>query len=417
MKTNFGNRNQERASVLAVGLVIGIILCIALISYLSLVHQQNLTVARAQAWNEALALAEAGVEESLAQLNPGALVTNILQNNGWSVSDGFYRPGTAKRDLGSGYFFASYTPTPPPVIYSTGYATIPAMNMTVQRTVEVKTTNASLFSVGMVAREDIRFNGNGLTTDSYDSADPAHSDNGMYDSGEKLHNGDVASIYGKVDLGNHTIDGSLYLGASATWDNSGTITGSKITDYNLEFPDVNPPFDPGSAQTPQAGNGKNNQHQYIIGQGNYYLPSVSVANGKDIYVTSPEAVLYVGGNFDSQNGAITLAPGAKLMLYVGGATTKLGSVNNTNTAKSFQYYGLSSNTSITMSGNSMFVGTIYAPNADFTGNGSGNNILDIQGGMIVQSVTMNGNFAFHFDEDLRRGIPPRGYVAISWREL
>ena len=63
--------------VLLITLFIGAAIGIALGSYLLLVRAQNVSVVRSQAWNGALAMAEAGAEEALAQLNPGALEKTI----------------------------------------------------------------------------------------------------------------------------------------------------------------------------------------------------------------------------------------------------------------------------------------------------------------------------------------------------
>jgi hypothetical protein len=38
------------------------------------------------------------------------------------------------------------------------------------------------------------------------------------------------------------------------------------------------------------------------------------------------------------------------------------------------------------------------------------------GSIIANSVTMNGHFSFHYDENLAN-YSTRGYVAASWREL
>ena len=55
-----------------------------LLYYFNLVKTQNGLVARSQAWNSTLSLAEAGAEEALAQLNPAApqLVVDRTAN-GW----------------------------------------------------------------------------------------------------------------------------------------------------------------------------------------------------------------------------------------------------------------------------------------------------------------------------------------------
>src|SRR5437762_10115198 len=77
---------KEEGSVLMVALILAGILGVALASYLLLVRGHYTSVNRSQSWNAALALAEAGAEEALAQLNPGAAPPRApLTGNGWEL--------------------------------------------------------------------------------------------------------------------------------------------------------------------------------------------------------------------------------------------------------------------------------------------------------------------------------------------
>src|SRR3954449_10290803 len=89
--TRAGN---EQASVLLVALGITLLLGLGVASYLMLLRWQHVSVARSQAWNTALAMAEAGLEEALAQMNPGAPQPVIDRTaNGWgAAAGGFYGP-------------------------------------------------------------------------------------------------------------------------------------------------------------------------------------------------------------------------------------------------------------------------------------------------------------------------------------
>ena len=62
-------RTGEFASVLFITLILAGLLGLTLGSYLYWVRTQNLLVSESQAWNTALTIAEAGVEEGMAQLN------------------------------------------------------------------------------------------------------------------------------------------------------------------------------------------------------------------------------------------------------------------------------------------------------------------------------------------------------------
>jgi hypothetical protein len=144
-------------------------------------------------------------------------------------------------------------------------------------------------------------------------------------------------------------------------------------------------------------------------------------NSSQKMLVTGNAVLYVSGNVSlSGNASITIAPGASLKLYVAGASASLGGngvVNVAGNATNFFYYGLPNNTSLSFRGNGTFKGVIYAPNANFTLNGSGSGSDDFIGASITKTVTMNGHFHFHYDEALRKYGPPRGYIVTSWNEM
>src|SRR5688572_17211039 len=62
-------KNNENGSILAIVLIVVMLIGISMASYLKLVANQNLSIQRSQNWNHALAVAEAGIEEAMAQLN------------------------------------------------------------------------------------------------------------------------------------------------------------------------------------------------------------------------------------------------------------------------------------------------------------------------------------------------------------
>jgi hypothetical protein len=147
-------------------------------------------------------------------------------------------------------------------------------------------------------------------------------------------------------------------------------------------------------------------------------PSGAKFKNNDIILVTGKARVYVTGDFDMANGSrIIIAPGASLQLYVGGANTTIATLNNAGNCATFTYFGLPSNQSITLNGNDIFLGSIYAPSASLTMGGGGNNALDYQGACAVSTVGLNGHFNFHFDENLKRKGPVRGYQISSWIEM
>src|SRR5437879_5608311 len=78
MKLNV-KKNPATGSVLLVTLATCVILGVLMGSYLSMIKTHHFSVARGQAWNSALVVAEAGVEEALAQLNDTNLIKLGIQ--------------------------------------------------------------------------------------------------------------------------------------------------------------------------------------------------------------------------------------------------------------------------------------------------------------------------------------------------
>jgi hypothetical protein len=156
---------------------------------------------------------------------------------------------------------------------------------------------------------------------------------------------------------------------------------------------------------------------YVLDSQNYQLSSV----GNSTWIVKGNATLYVTGDISMDgNSQITILPGASLKLYVAGASAKIagnGIVNQSGDTLAFQYFGLPSNTSLALSGNASYTGTFYAPSADLSMNGGGNNTYDFAGASITRSVKMNGHFNFHFDEKLGRLNGPIRYRVASWDEI
>lgn len=394
-----------------------------LYSYLNSVQEQRALIARSQGWNGALTLAEGGVEEAFAQINPGAPAPPLdLTANGWgAASGGLYGP--VSRSLNSGSYSVVLTTDPLPIIYSTGYVTVPALSATLTRVIRVSTTNAPLFSVAGAARSGIDLKGNNINTDSFNSALTNLSTNGRYDSTKTSTNGDLASITGIVNVGNANVNGSVSLGPTAT-DSilaNGSVSGGVANDFNVEFEDVVLPQTSWLPLAPLAIptiiNGIS--YNYVLNlSGRDY--SINNLNGS-IYVASNTVVrLKLTGNASPSNIEVAGAgsTAGKLTIYMDGPTFSLGgsAVVDGGLASSLAYYGTTNNTQLNMTGNAAWTGTIYAPEADVKMGGGGNNTYDVVGAIIANTITLNGHFNFHFDESLL-GSGPTRFVANSWREL
>jgi hypothetical protein len=393
-----------------------------LAGYLGLLSSRYKVTMRSQCWNAAVPVLEAGIEEALTHFQDDL---NNPAGNGWTLGTISGQQVYSKRRAfadGSYFLVNIYNGAPAasntPNIYSTGFVPSP-LDRThyISRTARVQGTNQALFPFAFAAIQQIQMNGNGLAADSFGSSKPSLSTNGQYDPAKTSTNGSVASVIGPVDFGNHNISGSLYMGPSASSSvPSGQVSGSIYTDFNVSFPDV---VLPTTSWLPASTTTIGGTATYdFTASGDYYVtsssniqvePGVSVRIRVDASTFNPASVHVMATNGVS---------GSLVLYQVSGTSSMNGNVTvDSGRARNFYYYGLPGVTSITYGGTSSFIGAVYAPEANLTLNGGGNN-----NGLIGSSVTkslnaMNGHYNFHYDEDLLSSGPVRAYVVTSWKEL
>ena len=442
MKLLNRSKQAQAGSVLVITLGLAVILGTTLGGYLYWVRTQHVLVSQSQGWNSALAISEAGIEDGLAQANVvfGTNYLPSIQTN-WSqgVVSGAYGPRS--NGVANGFYNVILIPTNPgPTIISTGIVQVPFTGQKLKRTVMVTTTNIPAFSNAMMVKTNITTKGNNLTVDSFDSTDPYHSTNGVYDASTRKAGGDIATTGGFVNIQNADIYGKLKTGPSGsysigngsvgdlTWNVSGQIQpGWYANDFNMDFHDVDPPYTSGIDPTLPTTKVNVGTNTYVLlgGLNYYYNGDFTMNQNETLYVAGSNTTLYVTGNFNmkSQNACyISLAPGATLKLYVGtvsdsAVSAALTQVNTGGNAASFTYYGLPSNNSLIWNGNNNFIGTIYAPEADVALGGGGSSVLDYQGSIVANSASLNGHFNVHYDEALRSNGPQVGFTVTSWQEL
>lgn len=283
-------RRDTSGSALLVTLFFCVILGILMGGYLMFAHQENLLSARSQLWNTSIATVEAGIEEALQHVN--ANESNLIAD-GWYYAYGswwgfdeaanFY---FKSRQLpgGNQYFVGinMANPAEPNIISRTWlkapsyyHGTSNAVGVTVNgpmvnRGVRVKARKSHLFINALTAKKQINLNGNNVTTDSFDSSNPAFSTNGQYDPAKRRDNGGVASndtIENTVNVGNANIFGRVATGPAGTvyvgpqgrvgplgWNPTGNdkvYPGWFTDDMNFTFMD--PELPGGSVAAPSGG--------------------------------------------------------------------------------------------------------------------------------------------------------------------
>jgi hypothetical protein len=160
-------------------------------------------------------------------------------------------------------------------------------------------------------------------------------------------------------------------------------------------------------------------YQYVTDTGNYQMSSLRL-NGNDQFLVRGDTVLYITGDVAfTGNSKLVILPGASLKLYIAGSASLAGNgvFNLNQDATKFSLYGLPSCTSISLSGNAAFTGTIYAPSADLTLNGGGSTVYDCVGAIVTKSAYFHGHFQFHYDEKLGRMGGQTQFRIAYWSEI
>jgi len=123
---------------------------------------------------------------------------------------------------------------------------------------------------------------------------------------------------------------------------------------------------------------------------------------------------------------LTIAPPSaggyapSLSLYDTGGPLNLGGQGIDNVggiAENFSVFCAPDVTSVSISGNGQFIGTVIAPNATVTLNGGGNNITNVIGAIMADNIVVNGHVEFHFPESLSRELGTGRYLVTAWKEI
>jgi hypothetical protein len=469
MKTqNLHLKSKTEGSVLVVTLGITVILSIFIASYLSMIKTQRFSVARAQAWNGALAVAEAGVEEALAELNePLAFKSFAQPGNQWTVISGTGTIFKTNIYVGTDSFYNVYiysqsngvapmADSTHPVIISTSIVSGPLSSPSLSRALRVQAqTSTKLVPNGaMVARTTIKVNGFNVTTDSYQSTNLTLFPGGVWNQANRRDHGDVSTIStnsGDVDLGNGKIHGTVHTpqnwtASSANIGSQGSVgdnawvkpvnptpgiePGHAVNDATQVYPDASLPngaiplnapiknwFNPADGFT----------YKYVLTDGTFW--KIDSLNGGiyvkgtnvNVYLTGANASIPSGNRIEIPNTTDANGNPYKMSMYVAATSFTVngtGYVDDSGIAKNLQYYGLPSNQSLTLGGNGSIVSQIYAPEAAFSlGGGGSSAVYDFSGLCVVKSVNMNGHFNFHYDECSKDNLVLFGFTARSWDEL
>ena len=240
-------QTHYQGSVLLVTLLTAWVIGIALVSYLTLVANQNRSTYRSLTWNYCIPVMEAGVEEALTHVYHNDI--SRLGKDQWTFSDGLYHKTKYLGDDGSKYH-VTIQPIDPPVIVSTGYypapgntgtpvggetafgmilgtVTGPSTTAFVSRSLRVTTRRLRPGDGGIQAKGRINLSGPSWL-DSFDSTNPKESTNGKYDPAKRSANG--------LALSNSAHPDSVHVGSGHVFgrviSGPGPLDGPQATDLH-----------------------------------------------------------------------------------------------------------------------------------------------------------------------------------------
>jgi len=432
MKIRAGNRRH--GGILVTTLIVCMLVGIMLTAYLAMVSQQQTFTQRSQIWNHCIPMCEGGMEEALAHINHPSAKTSFAVN-GFNFQDGFYRK---ERPINLGWARMAIDTSMPPVITVVGDLRAPLKTNWVSRAVRVRTQYKEQAINGMLARSTISMNGH-PSIDSFNSTNMAQSNNGQYDSGRATDHAFVGTISqspGNLSIGNATVYGSVATGAEGTVSvgpngsvgstafnndpsSSGVEDGHATDDLNIVIDDNVLPADFGPLLAPGKGvDVMGTNYGWVFGRGDYQINGDFTLSGQQgkVIVTNKARLYVMGMTKISGQAFVLIGNNASLELYAGG-TVDIGGNGIVNFpggyAKNFSVIGLKDCQKVTIAGNAPYVGTINAPNADVSLQGTS----DVFGAVVGKTIKVGGNVNFHYDEALP-AITKRGrYIPYRWEEL
>jgi Tfp pilus assembly protein PilX len=476
-KSIFAQRS-ERGSLLVVAMIFSSIIGIMLVSYIQLARTAQTLSNRAVYNNGAVNLAERGLEEAMYSVNQSIANPSYLwSGDGWTESgSNAYRKWTETAQSQNTttvnrvyvYNFAGISA---PKIVSRATVTLGGVNSRpVEKWIEVTLAKTSKFSNGLVAKNSIVFNGNGITIDSWNS-DP-NGDGSVihpYSSAYRNDNGTAGSISvstsavnvgqgdvwgyvatGGADPTNSVGNNGSVLGSDSV--NDGTWTKSTVdpdrisTQFSATFDAVTVPttyknsttpavYTPistitGTVTLPRPGDTAGPDGYYY-----YSTPKIDVGSHESLTITGKVLLKLTDTSssirMTAGDSVISIGLNGMLEAYGAGDVSLSGQgiANGVDSAdagtdisdaeagrpQQFQFYGTktSGTQSIDLTGGSAFRGTIYAPQGNVKVAGG----AVTSGSIVANDITLNGGATFHYDESLAALGGNSPFRVSKWKEL
>lgn len=460
-------RRPARGSVLITALIFSAIIAISLASYLRLALNSHKLADRSFYQNAALNLAEYGLEQALLCYNRLDEVTtpaDAWTGAGWPApaTDNSVTRSFLDIPLGPGVtgevkvYCLHHNPGTgiTPVVVSRARVLFGTRGAPFDRYMEVTLRKRSLFANGMVARDTLVWNGGNAAADSWNSD---HDDNPgtapvAYGSaaGPARANASVGTpnpANGALDFGGGTIRGRVMNAGGTITHSSGAILSSTSTgtgwdaslistDFSATFPTIDVPAPPAANKNSVTSSTPINvpstlpRSGDVSWNGEYYYDFASLwtlsaggAATNVLTINGPVVLLATAHNGRNVidlagNASIAVTGSGRMKVYTNGNIEASGNglVNSNVSPSTLQIYGINPTVggqTIRFVGNGTSKAVVYAPNATFQLRGNGR----LDGAVVANTINLNGNASFHYDESLGNMTAGNPFRIAKWREL
>lgn len=455
-------QHSQRGSLLIVAMLLAAIVGVALTSYLRLSRTSLEVAGRSFLHNAAVNLAETGLEYALHSLNQhqSGGVPLATAWSGWSTDNtahtavrlfpatGYYEPVPNARGTVR-VFVSNYDVVAgAPVLIAKATITPGNSSQAVVKYLQVTLSRRSLWGFGLVGKTWVHLNSN-ARVDSWISDPDANPATAAlaYVAGLRRDNGSVgtvsptngalaldsnAEVFGTANTGGGTVATNSNVRIfGATSPGSPKVDPSRVhTDFKFTFPPIAVPNPAtinlltssisGNTTLPAATHLKNtadNKYYYRFGGGT----NINMDSNKTLTITDSVVLLFeshagVPTIHTSSNANFNVTAGKTVEIYTNGniALDSNNNLNIGNEAKNLRIFGTSTTSqSFVLSSNVNIYGCIYAPFAAFAIDSN----CKLQGSVIANTIQMDSNAVFHYDESLGNLGGSGGFRVSRWREL
>jgi hypothetical protein len=136
-------------------------------------------------------------------------------------------------------------------------------------------------------------------------------------------------------------------------------------------------------------------------------------------VSGQVTIVFQQGVSLSGQSSIYLATNSSLTMYVqqDASFSGQGIANGGGSSTNLAIVGTGTNYDLAYSGNSAYVGTIFAPYDNVKLSGGGSTSINFAGSIVANTADVSGSYSFAYDELLASIGAQNIYLAAAWQEV